>query len=245
MNGDSVKEIKQMVKEALIVEVDGKKYSAATLKPVLEDSMQVLKVCSLTAFSDFLLSDHAKKTFDFSKAFVVVNGPQRVEVVTNINECSQKRDIPLVAEIISNFESFYFGHYHSQEEFLIKLKSLFEATSDVERLTSFVNKITDKSEVAYEDDGVTQVVEVKKGLSGAVKSNEAAPSIVTLSPYRTFREISPQPSSQFLFRLTAGRQGPSCALFEADGGAWMHDAMKKVGEYLKEKLAETGLKVFY
>lgn len=34
------------------------------------------------------------------------------------------------------------------------------------------------------------------------------------------------------------KSGPTCALFEADGGAWKFKAMKRIMEYLEEELRE-------
>ncbi|OSB00487.1 hypothetical protein B2H85_13365, partial [Clostridium botulinum] len=55
---------------------------------------------------------------------------------------------------------------------------------------------------------------------------------VTLAPYRTFPEIE-QPLSRFIFRM---QQGPSAAIYEADGGAWRNQAMQRIKAYLEEEL---------
>jgi len=62
--------------------------------------------------------------------------------------------------------------------------------------------------------------------------NIKVPNPVVLAPFRTFREIA-QPESKFVFRM---QQGPRCALFEADGGAWRLEAMKRSKAYLEEEL---------
>ena len=55
---------------------------------------------------------------------------------------------------------------------------------------------------------------------------------------RTFMEVE-QPESAFVFRMRQNeRDGVECAIFEADGGAWMNAAMKNVKEYLQYELAE-------
>jgi hypothetical protein len=55
---------------------------------------------------------------------------------------------------------------------------------------------------------------------------------VVLAPYRTFVEVT-QPESDFVFRM---QNGPRCALFEADGGAWKLTAMRHIKEYLQAAL---------
>ena len=61
------------------------------------------------------------------------------------------------------------------------------------------------------------------------------PNPVELMPYRTFREVT-QPTSTFILRLKPGRDGalPTCALFEADGGAWKLRAIQSIAAYLTE-----------
>lgn len=46
-----------------------------------------------------------------------------------------------------------------------------------------------------------------------------------------------QPVSDFIFRMNQS-SGVSCAIFEADGGAWKNAAMNNICKYLKESLPE-------
>lgn len=62
------------------------------------------------------------------------------------------------------------------------------------------------------------------------------PNPVKLRPYRTFHEVE-QPASDFIFRMKSER-GISCALFEADGGAWENAAMANIKNYLEFELAD-------
>ncbi len=76
----------------------------------------------------------------------------------------------------------------------------------------------------------------------AIKDNESAKSIVSLRPFRTFREIE-QPESEFLFRMQSSGNGvpPMCALFEADGGAWRMEAIARIKTFLKEKTSSVSI----
>lgn len=51
-----------------------------------------------------------------------------------------------------------------------------------------------------------------------------------------FCDCEKQPEIDFVFRMRNGSDGVSCALFEADGGAWKFRAVHSIAEYLKEKL---------
>jgi hypothetical protein len=70
--------------------------------------------------------------------------------------------------------------------------------------------------------------------AGVIKLNSiAVKNPVTLTPYRTFREVW-QPESKFVFRLRGGdeKNSPQCALFEAAGEAWRIDCIKNIKSYL-------------
>lgn len=86
------------------------------------------------------------------------------------------------------------------------------------------------------DDGVTQTVTAKQGV--AFVQEVAVPNPVTLAPYRSFPEIS-QVESEFVLRVRAGRSEgelPTIALFEADGGRWQLEAVRRVKDYLKQRV---------
>lgn len=60
------------------------------------------------------------------------------------------------------------------------------------------------------------------------------PNPVILRPCRTFTEIE-QPYSPFILRVA---DGPKAALFCADSGAWKLEDIKKIKEYLSQKLGK-------
>lgn len=67
--------------------------------------------------------------------------------------------------------------------------------------------------------------------------NVVIPPRVKLAPYRTFIEIE-QPESEFVFRARKADDLPHFALFEADGGAWRIESMKRIKAYLENKLKD-------
>lgn len=48
----------------------------------------------------------------------------------------------------------------------------------------------------------------------------------------------PKPMSEFIFRMKDKDYGVSCAVIEADGGAWINAATKNIKEYLEFELSE-------
>ena len=88
----------------------------------------------------------------------------------------------------------------------------------------------------YGDTGVGQKAAIKKGVASLQEVE--VPSPCRLMPYRTFTEVA-QPMSNFIFRVKDNdRYGVTCALFEADGGAWKNEAKANIKAYLEKELAD-------
>ena len=86
----------------------------------------------------------------------------------------------------------------------------------------------------YADDGITQRVTAKAGVARVAVVD--LPNPVELYPYRTFLDVE-QPASKFVLRIKADKdEGPRCALFEADGGAWRATAVETIKSYMVDNL---------
>lgn len=129
---------------------------------------------------------------------------------------------------------FKFGQYYDVEMFIIALQSLFVQDDTTALILKLVGNIKDEGVANFNDDGVTQQVTAKTGIS--LVSNVPVPNPVTLRPYRTFMEIE-QPASTFVFRIKGNKgEAPACALFEADGRMWNLKAIKKIKEWLEYEI---------
>ena len=112
------------------------------------------------------------------------------------------------------------------------LQSSFADKGDKEVLLQYTGLVRDEAVKTTGDDGISQKVTVKTGVASVGEA--IVPNPVILAPYRTFAEIE-QPESKFIFRM---KEGPSAAIFVADGGAWKNDAILRIREYLQEQLKE-------
>lgn len=122
--------------------------------------------------------------------------------------------------------------FRDRETMLIQLRSLFLQTPDVAYLLDLLSKMSDEEKVTSQDNGVTQVVEARKGV--ALKEQVEVRPRVKLTPFRTFLEVD-QPESEFLLRVgDGGRVG----LFEADGGVWKLVAKRSIAAYLEGRLKD-------
>jgi hypothetical protein len=137
-------------------------------------------------------------------------------------------------------EAFSFGKFLSQEEFIIGVAAKFAETEDKKYVIDIASSLTATGTKQAEDDGLTQKITAKRGLS--LPSEKVVKNRVTLAPFRTFPEVR-QPASEFLFRLRADREDsmPTLALFEADGGKWKLDAINEICRYLE--VLELGIPV--
>ena len=112
------------------------------------------------------------------------------------------------------------------------------AATDKSLVLKYIGSIVAINESATSDDGITQAVAVKTGISS--KAVKALPNPVTLRPYRTFVEVE-QPASSFIFRCRQDDGDVQFCLVEADGGAWRAEAMKNIKAFMEQ--AVPGLNV--
>ncbi len=237
MDKQTIEKIEEMANAKHLVQSGGREWTPSSLKPIIFNPLaQTIEVHTLSGLVDFISNDIDKAEIA-EKYFIHVVNPEKVELVSAIKGDDRKREVLLQSVIDKELDTFPFGTFMSQEEFAIRFRSMFEVQKgdDSEYVLSFTSKLTGGTNIDVQDDGVTQNVGVKKGLSGALKATEAAKPIVLLAPFRTFRDIK-QPASQFLLRIRLSGDTPTVALFEADGGRWRNEAVKSIAEYISSRL---------
>jgi len=215
-----------------VIEIDGQKYSPVGLNHVKVPKVEGINVNSLTGLVDYLKSKFDDNAFDGTMVHVV--SESQVKLVSNILEDSG-RETYMVADAFS--PKFNFGQWYDVENFIIAMQSCFVPNEDSGRLLRVVGNIKEENIRQSGDDGVSQQVTAKTGI--ATVENIKVPNPIVLAPFRTFVEIK-QPESKFVFRM---QQGPRCALFEADGGAWRLEAMKEIKEFLDSELSGMGIPI--
>lgn len=247
MDRTAVEAMEEIVGRSMKIEVDGKVFARdknGNFQRVLyEPEADSLGIHTLTGLIDFIRANVDK--LDFKKHLAVVKSPIEVLLVSALFGENRVRDLIVSVDVDEKMRTFDFGRYLPIEEFIINLTSLFEETADREKVIKFVSRITGGGTFTLADDGVSQNVEVKNSISGALTANETAPKIVNLRPFRTFRDID-QPESQFLLRIKLVDETQKivgAALFEADGGRWRNTAIKGIQEFLEKNLTKDGITV--
>ena len=233
-----------MIKEALeyivglrapvVKEIDESMYSDKDLKRISYNPLaEPLHLHTLTGLVDYIKSN-VDTTKNDENLIVEVASPERVYLYTSLDK-ERKREQFAVVE--ARVPSFPFNTFIGHEEFIINVQSkfLYDNNSDRAKILSFAGTVEKGSVAEYSDDGVSQKATVKSGIIS--KEEKIVPNPVKLRPYRTFLEVE-QPMSEFIFRMKDKDYGISCAVIEADGGAWINAATKNIKEYLEFELSE-------
>jgi hypothetical protein len=231
---DAVKAIQDSV-VTKVIEIGGVEFVTRPIfAPPVEKDAESLNVHTLSGLIDYLSSNI--DTLAVEKHAIHITGYNEVNLVSVLNGRPKRRDV--IVSVHSDNLGFRFGQFYASEEFNIALQSLFVDDGDRGSVLKVVGNIKEEVVGQFDDDGVTQTVTAKAGIARVAEI--PVPNPVSLSPYRTFAEVS-QPTSPFVLRIKGGvKDGvmPTCALFEADGGKWKLAAIENIARYLRVKVAE-------
>lgn len=230
---DAIKEISELTKNSSeIVEIKDHHYlisngSCDEIKPDREPLPAALIFTSLdglvkTAKSEFM--DILTATKSGGTLYISVVSPTRVEAFTGLDEYNRRVNVYIAGQENRSWKG---QNWFEHEEAMIVLQSQFAQNDGTEYLLDFLSRISDENSVSSDDNGMTQSVQVKKGI--ALAGRENIRPIVALRPYRTFLEVE-QPESNFLIRI---KDGCKIGIIEADGGMWQFKARNSVKEYLE------------
>jgi hypothetical protein len=230
-----ISELQAAVKTETI-EVEGRPFvTRAVYEVPLPRQPAAITIHSLSAVADYInnqLDYNDEAPFPF---LVDIESPTAVHVANWLDE-TQRRSYVLESKALVG--SFRFGQFMPIEDFIIGLSAQFAETDDQAKVLSIASNIADEAVVTFADDGIGQQVTAKIGVARIGKVD--VPRIVTLRPFRTFKDVDRQPDGKFLFRLRRSEgQPPQAALYEADGGLWQNDAIAFIKSYLEAQI-ETG-----
>lgn len=213
-------------------EIDGNVYSDEKLVQItgLHRYPATVHVESLDSIVKLIRAEYTGKDPDAFKAplFVRVESPTAVEVFTRLDDIAA-RSTPY--EAVCRDVTFKEG-WRNQQEAIIELRSRFIPTEDSTYLLGLISRINSEEGVQSADNGVSQTVTAKKGVS--LMTTEQVKPRIFLRPFRTFREVE-QPESEFILRLDDNSR---VGLFEADGGIWKIEAKQNIADYLTEELSD-------
>jgi len=237
-----------MIKEALqyiiglqqprIEVIYGEKYYFCNGIPMKVDSCRScdpLEISTLTSLVGYI-KEHMAYDFNEMRSWpemiVHVESETEVRLVTAFNGDMARWEL---VKVKARVPDIALNRFLDQESFIIQMQSMFQSTEDKTIVMQVAGNVEDETVANYGDDGVTQTI--KSGLANV--EDIIVPNPVKLQPFRTFHEVEQQ-DIEFVFRMRNGSNGISCALFEADGGAWKFRAVHSIAEYLKKELEGVG-----
>lgn len=209
--------------------LDGRCYADRKLFPVIPPVVEEMNVATLTGVSDYLNANPDQ--LELANMVAHVRGHNDVQVRSRLTGEWNQRYLFLHA--FHEPKGFPFGKYLAIEDFIIHMQTHFvqdEATAAIVRLAG---KLVQESNVTCSDDGLTQTVTARTGIARVAEVS--VPNPVELAPFRTFLEID-QPASKFVLRLKKSDTGPMAALFDADGGCWTLEAIRRIRNWLRANI---------
>lgn len=207
-----------------VKEINGRNYATGDLKLVPDARALAFELHTLTGIVNYVQSN-----VDAILGPVVVHvyGPEEVSVFSPLNNDRKREEFVRAAAIIPEFK---FDHFYDSDTFNIKMQALFLESKEKTAILGLVGNIQEENVRNVSSDGTSQTVVARSGITKV--ANVTVPNPVSLRPYRTFAEVD-QPISKFVLRM---KDGPSIALFEADGGAWQNIAIQNIEKYLIREL---------
>jgi hypothetical protein len=215
-----------------ILNAHGRSYSKDKLHDVPGPSPTVapFEVHSLSGFVNYIVGTDEHDRKREHKNLVLVNGPREVVLTSTLAGAWEQRDtfikaVPFIGR------DFPFGRYVGAEDFIVGLQTSFVQDDHTTEILRMVGNIQAGILKTVVDDGVSQEVTVRQGITKV--GNKVIASPVELRPFRTFQDIE-QPSSKYVLRLRrdSADDTPEIALFEVDNKLWQLTAVRSIKEYL-------------
>ena len=224
--------------EQAVIEVDGAKMfwnshrrAWERITPPMPEDEPVpapLDFFTLDSFFAYINENVEGLIPDGEKLIVMVEDEKSVALLGKPSKYQKERHV--IASCGAHTPEITFGRYQDTERFNTMLLSTFIDTPARAELFKVMKSMTKEQSCNVGDDGVSQNITVKQGITLA--SNTQFQNPVPLKPMRTFAEVD-QPESNFTLRID---EQANAALFEADGGAWKNAAVARIAEYLKNGL---------
>lgn len=229
---DAINKIIEMAASRTIT-IGERKYVDGKISPVLLPTPISLKVHTLSGIVDYLTkeTDPAEE----GQRFIHVVSPTEVKLCGGFY-CASFYERPEFLTALFQPAPYQQGKYFNLEDFIIGLQAYFVRNEMSSKLLDILCNITEEASANYNDNGITQNVTAKTGIS--LVQSVPVPNPVVLRPFRTFPEIE-QPESLFVFRIKRQQgQPPLCGLWEADNKQWKIEAVQGIAKWLQDKLPE-------
>lgn len=225
-----IEKIQEMALEAAeTTMIEGREYSHSPLSPIEDPLVGTLKTQSLDSVAQYIAARADINCTPKSPAYIHIVDHQTVSILTMADQWrNRERHVTAIAPE----QCHSFDQDMNLESAIVWLQAGFVQDENTAAVLRLLGNVSHTLVAQWDDDGVTQAVSAKVGLT--MKEQVPVPNPVTLRPFRTFSEIYMQPASNFVLRLKSREnQPPTVKLVEGDGGAWKKNAMNSIADYFK------------
>lgn len=216
----------------VIDNIPGRNFTGSKIYPVQSPVVAPITCHTLTGLVDFY---DALPVDDQKRVMFHVEDFNNVSIISEVFGPEKQRETFITAHAYP--QESLFNRYYDHEDFMIKILSCFVQDETTAKVLKIVGNLKSEAAATYSDDGLTQTVTAKTGITRV--ENIDLPNPITLRPYRTFADID-QPESSFILRLKQ-RDGIQAALFEADGASWKNKAISNIKAYFESR--KIGVKI--
>lgn len=248
MLSEFVEKILEINRPEVVQDVVAGDYTTQPLHLVAKPAVGCLEISSLAGVADYINGGciyEAVDSEDIGKhpIFIQVSSHREVNVVIGYDRECQRRQTVLSAiypdQLKTNYLTSIDVHrYMDSEWFIVLLLGMFEKEPMRDTLLSLVsNVVTDKTRTS-KDDGISQVVTVKKGIQSLSECQVENP--VYLKPFVTFDEIS-NPGIPFIFRMRKNGDAMEFVLMRGVETMWQHDTKIKIADWLARNITADDL----
>jgi hypothetical protein len=227
--------IAEQGREIRLAKIHGQSVSkdaGGNLHIVKEPMPQALGLNSSTGIVDFIASEFTGTL----GVIIEVDSPNSISVLGSLNS-DQQRPVFATAKVD---DIKIDAKWMEIDETIITLFTRTEKTDERDQLIEKLGKIDTNHGVKTEDDGISQQVTVKRGVS--MRDQSTVKPIVKLKPYRTFRELQ-QPEVMYLIRLTQTDGKVMAMLKETCDPTWILEGKKAVKAALENGFKTAGMEI--
>jgi len=210
--------------QAEIIEDSGLRYEKSQhgIKLMPMPSVKPMRLSTLSGLVEYIMSDTDLLPTQDDEWIIQVQGFDKVALLTQLSDGYKDREC--YAAVEADAPGFKTNEFMDVETFIIALQSRVLDAGDKAKLIAFCSTLQDVEEQKMKDNGVSQTVTAKVGISTV--ADVEVPNPVALAPYRTFCDIE-QPISNFIFRGRRDRAVPcaDCSKLTAAHGARMPSSL--------------------
>lgn len=206
-----------------------KHMSAQGIRPAMPNELQISTLRGLI--------DYLSKTENKANCMVHIKDYRTVDVISKLDPVHMTRKHFMRA--VSYANAFKTDIFLEIEDFIISVMANFVDTPICDGLLTFVGSIRSGYNREDKDNGFTQSVTVKSGVTTVTEAQ--VPNPVPLQPFETFPEIG-QPVRNYVFRIKKGKTDEDpvkCALFETASNVWKIKVHDDIRQYILNSCPDT------